>query len=392
MDDHRRNYPSNSNTAKQMKRKAGIYIHFPFCKIKCGYCDFYSITDREDSIPLFIDCLIHEIDLYFDSHNTNLYNFDSIFMGGGTPSLIEPIYIEKIFKTLSKYIDMDYIEEATIEANPGESPKERLKEFRKLGINRISFGFQSLDNKLLKFLDRLHSSEQCISAFNDAREAGFDNINTDMIFNIPGQSIDTLTNNMQSIIDLNPEHISSYSLTVEKGTMLYNNVSKGKVIMPDENLDYEMYKTTSSILKNNSYIQYEASNYSKNHQECIHNLHYWNLDPYLAFGPSAHGYDGEKRWWNHRSLGIYISQLQKSKLPINNSEKLTKKDQYNEMIMNGLRTSKGVKIDNLNSICNNIDFSLIVKKWPQLTIDGAYLKLGNSDFMLLDEITADLFI
>ena len=377
---------------KKNRKLAGIYIHFPFCKIKCGYCDFYSITDRESSIPIFMDSLINEIELYFKTYNTDNLYFDSIFLGGGTPSLIPSKEIEKIFNTLSKKIDLSKVEEITIEANPGESPKDRLKEYRKLGVNRISFGFQSLDNSLLQFLDRLHKSKDCLIAYNDARESGFDNINTDMIFNIPNQTIETLTANLKTIIDLEPEHISCYSLTVEKGTMLYNQVSDGTVKMPNEDLDYNMYEKTMSILKDAEYHQYEASNYAKKTKECIHNLHYWNLDPYLAFGPSAHGYDGKSRWWNHRSLDMYISDIQSGKLPIKSREILNSKNHYNEIIMNGLRTSNGININKLKKIDDNLDIDNIIFKWPQLTVKDNYLKLTNNDFMLLDEITSDLFI
>ena len=191
---------------------------------------------------------------------------------------------------------------------------------------------------------------------------------------------------------LGPEHISSYSLTVEKGTMLYNNVLKGKVLMPDEQLDYHMYRQTSDFMSKNGYKQYETSNYSKTSRECIHNLHYWNLDPYLAFGPSAHGYDGEKRWWNHRSLDKYISDLKKNVLPVNNSETLSKENQYNEIIMNGLRTSRGVNLTNLKAIHSSDNLNEIIVKWPQLITENGYLKLKDNDFMLLDEITSELFI
>ncbi|OUW20397.1 MAG: hypothetical protein CBD21_04160 [bacterium TMED161] len=375
-----------------MNKKSGIYIHFPFCNVKCGYCDFYSIVNRKESIPDFIKSIVKEIGLYFNSNNSNNLKFDTIFLGGGTPSLIEPHYIEKIFKALSNHIDFSIIKEITIEANPGETSKDYLNGYKEIGINRVSFGFQSLDDKLLKFLDRLHSAKQCIVAFEEARKAGFENINTDMIFNIPGQSLDILSENLKSVIKLQPDHISSYSLTVEKGTMLYNNVSKGKVVMPDEELDYNMYEMTSSIMSNNKYSQYEASNYAKINKECLHNLHYWDLDPYIAFGPSAHGYDGKKRWWNHRSLGLYLSILKKNKLPIKNTEILSSKNKFNEIIMNGLRTSKGINIEKLNRITTLINLEKKIKKWPQLVMEDKYLKLKDNDFMLLDEITADLFI
>jgi len=375
-----------------MNKKSGIYIHFPFCNVKCGYCDFYSIVNRKETIPYFIESVIKEIDLYFNSNDLNKLEFDTIFLGGGTPSLIEPHYIEKIFKTLSNHINFSMIKEITIEANPGEASKKYLNGYKEIGINRISFGFQSLDDKLLKFLDRLHSAKQCILAFEEARKAGFENINTDMIFNIPGQSLDILSENLKSVIKLQPEHISSYSLTVEKGTMLYSNVSKGKVVMPDEELDYNMYEMTSSIMSDNRYSQYEASNYAKNDKECLHNLHYWNLDPYLAFGPSAHGYDGKKRWWNHKSLNLYLTLLKENKLPIKNSEILSTKNKFNEIIMNGLRTSKGINIEKLNRITTSINIDKKIQKWPQLVMQDKYLRLRDNDFMLLDEITADLFI
>lgn len=375
-----------------MNKKSGIYIHFPFCNVKCGYCDFYSIVNRKETIPYFIESVIKEIDLYFYSNDLNELEFDTIFLGGGTPSLIEPHYIEKIFKTLSNHINFSMIKEITIEANPGEASKKYLNGYKKIGINRISFGFQSLDDKLLKFLDRLHSAKQCILAFEEARIAGFENINTDMIFNIPGQSLDILSENLKSVIKLQPEHISSYSLTVEKGTMLYSNVSKGKVVMPDEELDYNMYEMTSSIMSDNRYSQYEASNYAKNDKECLHNLHYWNLDPYIAFGPSAHGYDGKKRWWNHKSLNLYLTLLKENKLPVKNSEILSTKNKFNEIIMNGLRTSKGINIEKLNRITTSINIDKKIQKWPQLVIQDKYLRLKDNDFMLLDEITADLFI
>ena len=375
-----------------MNKKSGIYIHFPFCNVKCGYCDFYSIVNRKETIPYFIESVIKEIDLYFYSNDLNELEFDTIFLGGGTPSLIEPHYIEKIFKTLSNHINFSMIKEITIEANPGEASKKYLNGYKEIGINRISFGFQSLDDKLLKFLDRLHSAKQCILAFEEARIAGFENINTDMIFNIPGQSLDILSENLKSVIKLQPEHISSYSLTVEKGTMLYSNVSKGKVVMPDEELDYNMYEMTSSIMSDNKYSQYEASNYAKNDKECLHNLHYWNLDPYIAFGPSAHGYDGKKRWWNHKSLNLYLTLLKENKLPVKNSEILSTKNKFNEIIMNGLRTSKGINIEKLNRITTSINIDKKIQKWPQLVIQDKYLRLKDNNFMLLDEITADLFI
>lgn len=376
----------------KMPKSSGIYIHFPFCKVKCGYCDFYSIVDKENSVPAFIDSLIAEIELYFNKFDTSEYTFDTLFLGGGTPSLIPTKDIDRIFNKLSNYIIFSDLEEITMEANPGEAPLERLKEYNKSGVNRISFGFQSLDDHLLKFLDRLHLSTDCFRAFEDARTAGFKNINTDMIFNIPGQSLKTLNSDLNSVIELEPEHISCYSLTVESGTMLDYNVRNKIVTMPNEELDRKMYQAVTNTLNKSLYTQYEVSNYAKDDLQCMHNLHYWNLNPYLAFGPSAHGYDGKRRWWNHKSLDRYITDVNNGVLPINNSETLTRRNHYNEIIMNGLRTSRGVDIKSLLSINNKLNAHELSKNWPQLIIDNNYLKLNNNDFMLLDEISSDLFI
>ena len=375
-----------------MPKSSGIYIHFPFCKVKCGYCDFYSIVDKEDSVPAFIDSLIAEMDLYFNVHDTTVYDFDTLFLGGGTPSLIPTKDIDRIFDVLSKHIDTSKLKEITMEANPGEAPLERLNEYKKSGVNRISFGFQSLDDDLLKFLDRLHLSDDCYRAFEDARSAGFESINTDMIFNIPGQSLERIESDLNSIIALSPEHISCYSLTVEGGTMLDYNVRNKIVTMPDEELDRKMYQTVTRVLNQSSYMQYEVSNYSKEGQQCQHNLHYWNLDPYLAFGPSAHGYNGKTRWWNHRSLDKYISDIKESKLPVENQENLTIENQFNEIIMNGLKTIEGINLKKLDKLNYRYNFNDAINKWSDLIVEDNYLKLKDNNFMLLDEIIPELFI
>jgi len=374
-------------------KKAGLYIHIPFCKVKCVYCDFYSITKKEDQIPLFTDCLLKEIDAY--KHYSVKWEFSTIFFGGGTPSLLPPKYLERILQKLHDTFDTSKVKEISLEANPGEAPYEHLKDIKSLGINRISMGFQSFDDKILKLLGRLHKSKDCFNTFKNVRKAGFDNINTDMIFNIPGLSINNWKKDLNKLLELNPEHISAYSLTVEPSTKLFNLVKNKELLMPLEKTDIEQFLITEDILSKNGYNHYEISNYAKEHKECKHNLHYWNLSPYLSFGPSAHSYDLKKRWWNVRSLEKYINYLRKDKLPLEGNEILSRKDSYNEIILNGLRLSKGIKTSNLNKYSDLIDtekFNEAKNKWDCLSITNNNIKLNKKGFLFVDEISADMFI
>ena len=374
-------------------QNAGLYIHIPFCKVKCVYCDFYSITKKEDQIPLFTDCLLKEIDMY--KNYVGEWSFDTIFFGGGTPSLLPAKYLEQILQKLHDTFDTSKVKEISLEANPGEAPYEHLKDIKSLGINRISMGFQSFDDKILKLLGRLHKSEDCFNTFKNVRKAGFDNINTDMIFNIPGLSINNWKKDLNKLLKLNPEHISAYSLTVEPSTKLFNLVKNKELLMPLEKTDIEQFLITEDILSKNGYNHYEISNYAKEHKECKHNLHYWNLSPYLSFGPSAHSYDLKKRWWNVRSLEKYINYLRKDQLPLEGDEILSRKDNYNEIILNGLRLSEGIKTSNLNKYSDLIDtekFNEAKNKWDCLSVSDKNIRLTKKGFLFVDEISTDMFV
>jgi oxygen-independent coproporphyrinogen III oxidase len=282
-----------------------------------------------------------------------------------------------------------------LEANPGEASLEYLKDIKSLGINRISMGFQSLDDNTLKILGRLHDSKDCLETFQNVRKAGFDNINTDMIFNIPNLTVNNWKKDLNKLLELEPEHISAYSLTVEPSTQLFNLVKRKEIIMPIEDTDIEQFLVTEDILMQNGYNHYEVSNYSKKNKECLHNLHYWNLSPYLSFGPSAHSYDLHKRWWNIRSLEKYINNISSNKSPIDGSEKIKAKDHYNEMILNSLRLSKGIDLNLLkksyvgdfNNYLNNI-----INKWDCLEIKNQSLQLSKNGMLFVDEISSDMFI
>ncbi|MBC8346409.1 MAG: radical SAM family heme chaperone HemW [Candidatus Marinimicrobia bacterium] len=358
------------------------------------YCDFYSIADRDSDMPAFFDALLIEIELC--EIDTSNWIIDTIFIGGGTPSLTDPKHIEKLIQTLESKFDLSKVTEFTMEANPGEAPTERLKAFNVLGVNRLSMGVQSLESDLLQLLTRIHGPEEVFKTFDRARKAGFDNINCDLIFNIPGQTMDIWKRDLQTIIDLSPEHISCYSLTVEEGTQLYQYVNRGKVTMPSDDQSAHFYLWTQSIMAKNGYEQYEISNWSKPNLECKHNLHYWEIEPYLAFGPSAHGFDGKNRFSNIRNLDGYIKKLGDGKLPRQDDNVLTDKDRTNEMIGFGLRIKNGVNLNQIpKSFREAVNQSIIhnQSKWKDyFTIENDHLKLTPAGFAFADAIAVDLMI
>ena len=372
--------------------KGGVYIHFPFCNSKCNYCDFYTLTNQEANINDFINYLCKEIELTAKGNNLN-WEIDTLFIGGGTPSLLSTNQLDKIYKTLNKNFDLSCLNEFTIEANPGEFSIDKMKQFKSIGINRISLGFQSLDDTILKLLSRWHLAKDCIESYNNARKVGFENINIDMLFGVPNQTTRQWEKDLTTIINLDPEHVSAYSLIVEKKTPLYDEVNSKKIIMPHEKTEIEMYSYTMDVLNQDSYLQYEISSYSKENKKCNHNLHYWKRDPYLAFGPSAHGFNNKKRYWNIQTLTEYIRKLDDNKLPIENFETLKDEDVFNELILNGLRTSNGLNLTYIQNKFNKRTFKLLSSKiidWGNhLEKNDNNLKLTKKGYFIADEIILD---
>ena len=373
---------------------AGIYLHIPFCAVKCMYCDFYSIADREESIPRFIKSLITEIDRC--NVNCSAWKFDTVFIGGGTPSLLEPLHVESILSALQNKYDLSNVKEFTLEANPGEAPKDRLKAFHSLGINRLSIGIQSLQPSLLKFLTRIHTHDQVYNTYNHARSAGFENINCDLIYSIPGQSWDVWEQDLNQVINMAPDHISAYTLTLEKGTDLFQMVKNGKVSMPKDDQTGDWFLKTHEILDSNGYNTYEISNFSRPGMECQHNLHYWRIHPYLAFGPSAHGFDGIHRWNNTQSLDHYIQQIESGKLPVSKKETLTEINHLNELIGFGLRMREGIDLDQIpenykNQFYQNL--SRAKQKWDGCIIEtGMTVSLTGKGMAFCDTITVEIML
>ncbi len=351
------------------------------------YCDFYSVADRENEMSRFVHAMVKEIELC--ELDTFQWMFDTIFFGGGTPSLLKPVQLEMILNALNRKFDLSEIDELSLEANPGEAPFKRLQAFRKLGINRLSIGVQSLEPDLLKFLTRIHTVEQVFKTFKQARTAGFDNINCDMIFNIPGQTMDIWQRDLKRIVELEPEHISAYSLTVEQGTVLNQLVQQNKVTIPNDDYSAELYTRTQEYLSSAGYTQYEISNWSKPGNDCQQNLHYWQIDPYLAFGPSAHGFDGKNRYNNVHNLDQYLQFLESGKLPIENHYPVSEKEMTNDLIGFGLRTNRGIQLDRIQKN----DAINIPEKWASyLKTENGRLKLSEEGFIFADAIAVDLMI
>jgi len=373
---------------------AGIYIHIPFCAIKCMYCDFYSIADRENSIPKFIEAISKEIELC--EIDVSKWTIDTIFIGGGTPSLLKEDLMELILSRLHNKYDLTNLKEITIEANPGEAPKNRLKAFKGMGINRISIGAQSFQPELLKFLTRIHDKDQIFETYDNARNAGFDNINCDLIYSIPGQTWSNWQEDLNTIIDMNPEHISAYTLTAEKGTELFSMVSQNTVTMPNKKQESNWFLKTHEIFSEKGYGAYEVSNFSKPGYECIHNLHYWNIEPYLAFGPSAHGYDGQYRWNNVRSLDQYIDKVLAGQSPISMKEEISKTNHLNEKIGFGMRMIKGIDLNDIPNDYQKLfkhNIKTIRQKYPNcIDKEGTNIFLTSKGMLFADELIPEMLL
>jgi len=345
-------------------------------------------------MPRFIEALLKEIDNI--DFNTEKFIFDTIFIGGGTPSLLEPAQMEAIFQKLQNICDFSDLKEITLEANPGEAPLQKLKDFKSLGINRLSMGAQSLNQKLLKFLTRLHSPEDVFKTIKAGRTAGFDNINCDLIFNIPGQSLEIWKNDLKSIIETGIEHLSCYSLTVEENTLLHKNVKQGLISMPADDLSADLYKWTQAELSRMNYDQYEISNWAKPGRECAHNLHYWKIEPYIAFGPSAHGFDGKKRWYNFKNLDTYIKAVENDRSPWEHESQISPLELSNEIIGFGLRTRTGINLLKIPSEMKERTISSIQRgklKWGKYfreEVDN--LSLTSAGLVFADAIAVDLML
>ena len=331
-----------------VKKTLGIYIHIPFCVRKCAYCDFLSGPGSKDKIEDYVEALLNEIREQGKLDSMVAFrNVSSVFVGGGTPSLLEENQIEKILNTLRENFKVDQDAEITIEANPGTVTKEKLEAYRKAGVNRISFGLQSTNNEELKLLGRIHTYEQFLESYRLARECGFDNINVDLISAVPRQTVESWEKSLKQIIELNPEHVSAYSLIIEEGTPFAKEYGEGApkaCELPTEEDERLMYQRTEEMLADAGYHRYEISNYAKDGRECKHNLGYWERKDYLGIGLGASSLIDNVRYKNIDSLDDYIEHASNLCKIQEGKEELSLREQMEEFVFLGLRKMKGISI------------------------------------------------
>ena len=338
---------------------SGLYIHVPFCLSKCPYCDFYSLTSLI-ALPLFLDALLKEMETYRNEFNS----FDTVYIGGGTPSLLSLQQLESVLGGIRENFDLMPNTEITIETNPADLHQSYLESLREIGINRLNIGIQSFDLKLLRFLGRRHSLAQALSAIEASRKAGFHNIGLDLIYGIPGQAIDSWLDTLRRAVSFSPEHVSCYQLTIESRTPLGKRYQAGEFSMPDEESQYEFFMKTSQFLEGAGFLHYEVSNFAKGAEHTSrHNQKYWDHSPYLGLGPAAHSFQNNRRWWNHRSIDKYLAAINGGNLPVEETETLTMEQLLLETLYLGLRTKKGICLEDFKK---RFDYDIFTAKRKML--------------------------
>jgi|SRR6056297_471550 len=328
------------------KKAFGLYMHIPFCQSKCNYCDFYSIKYTPQKMREYVDMLKKEIELYADKLINNRCR--TIYLGGGTPSLLSPQLIEEILITVFNSFNVVENVEISMEANPESLTECKIKAYREMGINRLSLGIQSFLDEELKFLGRSHDVIDSINAIIKV-EKHFDNYNIDLIFALFRQTFLNFVYSLNQVLDFNPSHISLYKLQIEDGTKLYKRFKDKKTNLISEELDYKMYNHAIKKLQEAGYNHYEISNFSRDEHRSKHNIIYWKYEPYLGLGPAAHGFNGKQRYKNYSNFRKYIYELKKGRLPVQDIIKLNKKEMIFESMFMGLRLTEGIDVEKFKS-------------------------------------------
>lgn len=365
-----------------------LYIHIPFCERVCIYCDFYVTTARKH-MDDFTQALLQEITLYAQRYPDA--QLRTVYFGGGTPSYLSSENLDQIMHHIRKSFEVNPNAEITLEANPNNLSYGKLKDLRTIGINRLSIGVQSFVDEELKFLTRNHSSGQAREAMNYAREAGFNNISIDLIFGLPEQNLSTWEYNIAETLSFQPEHISVYNLTVEEKTHLNKLVQQKKINMQDEENELSMFLRTIQILTQGGYGHYEISNYAKPGFRSRHNSSYWLGLSYIGLGPSAHSFDGKRRWWNVRDIRKYCDVLKKENtLPVEVTEELNAQQKCMEFIFLNLRKKEGLEIPAFEKLGGFSFFDTFKKPLDKsggfIIQDGQRIRLSDKGFFLYNKI------
>jgi oxygen-independent coproporphyrinogen-3 oxidase len=408
---HLNNHHLNNHRPPNTEQMRGLYLHIPFCSKKCIYCDFYSLETTQH-IGVFVETLVQEIRLRSAMLSPEQHRVNTVFFGGGTPSLLTVQQMERIIEELHKHFqftgfDANAVEssdestEWTMECNPGTVTVESLMGYKSLGINRLSFGVQSFFASDLEFLSRIHSRSEAVQAVETARKAGFDNINLDLMFALPNQTLEHWQANVQTALALETEHVSAYSLIFEEGTPLNAMKLRGEVRPQSDDDDAALYEWTMEAFAKHGYEHYEVSNFCKPHKHCRHNTLYWQGEEYVAFGPSAHGYlvhsagTLHERYWNVRSLKRYSDMVAEQTLPVVNHEHLGRREQLFERAFLELR-SRGIRLAEFQ---RDFDIDLCAVLAPLfakydgehfLRVQHGRLSLTARGYVLCDAISADV--
>jgi oxygen-independent coproporphyrinogen-3 oxidase len=372
---------------------AGIYIHIPFCKVACHYCNFHFSTNKSNQND-FVKALLQEIVL--QQNYLKNENVETIYFGGGTPSVLPGNIIHEIIQALQLTFNVAQTAEITLEANPDDLSKEKIQQLKAIGINRFSLGIQSFFDEDLQWMNRAHTAANAKEMLQHICNEGFDNTTVDLIYGIPGMSNERWKENLQTLTDYNIPHVSAYCLTVEPKTALHKMIATNKSPSPSETLAAQHFETLINFLTENGYEHYEISNFAKPGHYSKHNTAYWQGKKYLGLGPSAHSFNGTSRSWNIANNIKYINSLLKeNKVPFE-EEILTEQNQFNELLMTGLRTQWGI---NLNEIKTNfseeINATFNLELQPFLSegfvvIENNFLKLSNKGKFIADRIISDL--
>jgi putative oxygen-independent coproporphyrinogen III oxidase len=318
---------------------AGLYVHVPFCLTRCGYCDFNAYAGLDGLKPRYVEALCREASLAAPEWPER---FVSVFLGGGTPTSLEPRHLAELLAHLQETFDLDDGAEITIEANPDTVDEPRLRTLHDAGYRRLSIGAQSFDPSVLTALERIHQPESVRRAFRAARAAGYDDLNLDLIYGANGESIASWRRTLEETIALAPEHVSAYALTIEPATRLGRKVAAAEITAPDPDTQADMFELACELLGSAGYLHYEVSNWARPGFECRHNLGYWERRPYVGLGAGAHSYRDDVRWWNVRPPDAYIDAIGRGELPIGGSESLDPSDAYLEEVFLKLRILEGV--------------------------------------------------
>lgn len=372
---------------------SGIYVHIPYCKVKCHYCDFHFSTNTS-SFSRMIEALCLEI----HQRRNELSNYvETIYFGGGTPSLTAIEDLQQLLECIHHNFDVSPNCEVTLEANPDDLNRENLLAFYALGINRLSIGVQSFDDTVLKKMNRAHSSEEAIACIELAQDVGFGNLTADLIYGLPDQSMDYWKNQLEQMTDLGVNHISSYCLTIEQNTVFDYLHKKGELNLPSDEQSLDQFKYMIEFLAMKGFEHYEISNFAKEGFISKHNSAYWLGKKYIGVGPSAHSYSGQTRGWNVSNNARYIKALHEG-LPYHETEKLTEKDKFNDYVLTRLRTKWGIHLNEIESFENELDLSSFHQELQKhlahqhLLRNEQQIILSNEGKFIADAIAADLFL